>query len=99
MCGKNFTFESSLPSALDIDITTELHPVPRTLSYQCYEHIMYQINVAALVSDTQGTCEILNSKLGVTQTANTNLQVFSRNVLVVLLEYGQAVGQLVEALR
>ena len=36
---------------------------------------MYQINVAALVADTLVTCEILNSKLGVIQAANTNLQV------------------------
>jgi hypothetical protein len=36
---------------------------------------MYQINVTALVSDTHVTCEILNSKLGVIQAANTNLQV------------------------
>jgi len=60
---------------------------------------MYQINVVALVSDTHVTCEILNSNLGVIQAANTNLQVFSVNILVVLLEYGHAVGQFVEALR
>ena len=59
---------------------------------------MYKMNVAALVLDTHITCEILYSKLGVIQTANTNLQVFSENTLVVLLGYGHGVGQLVEAL-
>jgi hypothetical protein len=37
--------------------------------------------------------------LDVIQTANTNLQVFSVNALVVLMEYGHVVGQLVEVLR
>jgi F420-0:gamma-glutamyl ligase-like protein len=48
---------------------------------------VFQINVVALVLDTHITCEILNSYLGAIQAANPSLQVFSVNILVVLLEY------------